>query len=300
MQSFSKTVVGILLAGGAVAGCSSDGGGPRYVERVPVAAPDVPASRFEYAQARPLPERSGRFDRELPPEAPFYDEPLVSQRTPEQTRFEQAYRGVGRPRIVVFVNRSLEGEIQQTGDARPDFGDRNDPHRRQYDEAMVKAIDYTAMENILTDFLACQGAIEIVSPTVARQRMTDEQFKDYQSGRPRATRDVAQQLDTDVLIQVGAQPTRQTPEGLEIRLVGEALNVKGGQQVGRVVVDVPPPLEKATLNRYSRFVARKLMADMTQNWTSTETPPAGRPNPPGERPAPAPPAERPAPAPESK
>jgi hypothetical protein len=156
---------------------------------------------------------------------------------------------------------------------------------------MAKSIDYTAMENILTDVLACQGAVEIMSPTVARQRMTDEQFKDFQSGRPRATRDIAQQLDTDVLIQVSAQPTRQTPEGLEIRLVGEALNVKGGQQVGRAVVDVPPPLEKATLNRYTRFVARKLMADMTQNWTSTEARPGAQP----ERPAP--PAERPAPAP---
>jgi hypothetical protein len=73
-----------------------------------------------------------------------------------------------------------------------------------------------------------------------------------------------------------------------VRLVGEALNVKGGQQVARAVVDVPPPLEKATLNRYTRFMARKLMMDMTQTWTSAEGPttrPPAAPAPAPERPA---------------
>src|SRR5688500_18822730 len=77
VHTLSKAIVGIVLAGG-VAGCANDSG-PRYVERVPVAAPGAPETRFEYERPRPLPERSGRFDRELPPEPPFYDEPLVSQ-----------------------------------------------------------------------------------------------------------------------------------------------------------------------------------------------------------------------------
>ena len=51
----TRAAIGMLLAGGAVAGCSSDDG-PRYVERVPVAAPDSPASRVEYERPRPMPE----------------------------------------------------------------------------------------------------------------------------------------------------------------------------------------------------------------------------------------------------
>jgi hypothetical protein len=74
------------------------------------------------------------------------------------------------------------------------------------------------------------------------------------------------------LIQVSAHPTRQTQNGLEIRLVGEALNIKGGQQIARAVVDMPPPLDKSTLNRYTRFVARKMMMDMTQAWSTGEPP----------------------------
>jgi hypothetical protein len=188
----------------------------------------------------------------LPAEAPVDNSPPVGQRLPEQSAFEQAYRAVGRPRIMVVASRSPEGGDAQAG-----------------------AADSTVIENTLTDLLACQGAVEIVSPTTVRQRLADAQARDGQANRLQAMRDVAQQLDTDVLVNVTAQPARQAPGGgaAEVRLVGEAVNVKGGQQIGRAVVDVPPPPEKEALTRSTRSVARKLMADMTQNWTMAEPPP---------------------------
>ena len=92
-------------------------------------------------------------------------------------------------------------------------------------------------------------------------------MKDLQEGRPRAMGEVARQLDADVLVQLQARPTRQTPRGLEIRVVGEAINVgRGGQSIGRAVVEVPPPLDKPQLNKYTRFLARKLMDGMTASW----------------------------------
>ena len=240
-------------------------------------------SRVEYERPKPLPDQSQYWEISEPPPPPFEDAPLVTQQTPEQGRFERAYREIGRPRITVFVNRTLEGEIVQSNDATRRNRDGY-LRRGQYDEADAKSIDYEAIENILTDFLACQGAVEIMSPTMARQKLSDEQVKDLQSGKPRVLREVAQQLDADILVQVTARPTRQTQQGLEVRLVGEALNVKGGQQVGRAVVDIPPPLEKFALNKYTRFVARKLMNDMTQAW-STSSPFVGEaPRAPGDVP----------------
>src|SRR4051812_11860280 len=56
VKNLLRTAIGIFVAGWAVAGCSSDDSGPRYVERVPVAAPDSPASRVEYERPRPMPE----------------------------------------------------------------------------------------------------------------------------------------------------------------------------------------------------------------------------------------------------
>jgi len=59
-----------------------------------------------------------------------------------------------------------------------------------------------------------------------------------------------------------------------MRLLAEALNTRGGQLIGRAVVDVPSPLKKTTINKYTRFVARKLMDDMTATWNNTPLAPA--------------------------
>ena len=316
MNKLALTLLGLAMVWAG--GCSTD----RSVEPAPVPAPGNPHSRIEYDEPKPLPDQSQYWHRAEVPEPPFDDVPLVSQRTPEQGRFEQAYRGVGKPRITVFVNRTLEGQIVPTNrsneparttetikrssgavnvgsrqaernsdryvryeersegrserfqsDGPVEYRETTNTYLRkgQYDDARAKAIDYEAMENILTDFLACQGAVEIMSPTMARQKLSEEQISDLQSGKPRVLREIAQQLEADILVQVSARPTRQTPDGLEVRLVGEALNIKGGQQVARAMVDIPPPLDKPALNKYTRFVARKLMMDMTQAWMSVET-----------------------------
>jgi len=260
------------------------------VERVPVPAPGHPDNRrYEQDRPKPLPEDATLLDRvgrEIPP-PPFEDAPLVNQRAPEQGKFELAYRSVGRPRITVFVNRTLDGHVipagvgeveRETNGRRVTGGpgqhteeiERTRLKSGEYDEAYAKSLDYEAMENILTDFLACQGAVEIISPSMLRQKLTAEQIKDLQAGNPKSLRELADALNTDVLVQVSVHPTRQTSKGLEIRIVGEAINVKGGQQIGRAMVDMPAPLEKTTLNRYTRWVGRKLMFDMTQTWGAAE------------------------------
>lgn len=136
----------------------------------------------------------------------------------------------------------------------------------EYDEAQAKRVDYDAVENIMTDWLAAGGKVTLISPTLARQRLTDEQVKELQAGRPKALSEVAKELDADVFIQVQARATRQTPQGLSIRLVAEAMNTRGGESLGRAVVDVPPPLDKRQINEYTRFLSRKLMNGMAGSW----------------------------------
>lgn len=287
----------------------------------------------------------------------YQDVPLVNERPPEQRAFVEAYNRVGRPRIVLFVNRTLEGQIIPVNPDEPvasvehrrrsttgvsvergeeyheegpyggrhyerhndynstgpgEYSERTDIylHPGEYDEAMAKSLDYEAMENIMTDWIASNGQVMVISPMMARQRLTDQQVKDLQSGRPQVLAELAQQLNTDILIQVQAHPTRQTRQGLEIRVIAEAINVRGGQSIGRAVVDFLPPLEKTTLNKYTRYLARKLMDDMTGTWMNfaapsqaqqqtppppgQQGPPEGRGNPP---PPPPPPQASPTPAP---
>ena len=315
MRSSIMTLAVALAAGTAAVaggpGCSKRRD-PEPMPRSRVVERPPPVPLRERDERKPLPDRAQ--GSQVPP-PPFDDVPLVSQQPPEQRAFVEAYEAVGRPRILVFVNRTLEGEIvpvnpedpyvsversrTSRGDVRlenrdtrrrDDFyrgrddrdtessyesrgpaevRDRVDVYLRpgEYDEVEARALDYEAMENILADWLASDGRVEIVSPVMARQRLTDEQVKDLQEGRPRAMGEIAKQLDADVLIQLQARPTRQTPRGLEVRVIGEAINVgRGGQSIARAVVEVPPPLDKPQLNKYTRFLARKLMDGMTGSW----------------------------------
>lgn len=346
-----------LLGGALTMGCQSNEP-VREPARVAVPPPGAggPVYRRERAPRFPADERMAREDDagrdDLPP-PPYQDVPIVNQAAPEQRAFVRAYEGVGRPRIVVFVNRTLEGQLVPVNPDEPaavverrrraDSGvrvenrevSRGDPYYRderertsrfetqgpgqysdrvsvylrpgQYDEVQARSIDYEAIENVLTDWLAADGAVEIVSPISVRDRLTDEQVKDLQSGRPRMTGEIAKQLDADILVQVQAKPTRQTRQGLEVRMIAEAVNIKrGGQSIARAIVDVPPPLDKPKINKFTRFLARKLMDGMIGTWGGYEPPPdAQQPSRPGQaapgrgndgaRPAPGGPDDRGAP-----
>lgn len=144
----------------------------------------------------------------------------------------------------------------------------------QYDDVQAKSIDYEAIELALADTLAANGKVTLISPMMARQRLSDEEVKELQAGRPQVLREVAEKLDADVLIQVQARPTKQTSEGLGVRILVEAINTRGGESIGRSYVDVPPPLDKPTINRYTRFLARKTMYELAGSWNAPrrETP----------------------------
>ena len=305
-------VVGLAAVGLVAGGCR-----PRQSrDRDPAPRVDIPPRDYETPvrerdEIKPLPERS--YGSDVPP-PPFDDVPLLNQRLPEQKAFVDAYEAMGRPRIVVFVNRTLEGELVPVNPGGPlvsverrrstrgdvsvesrDYRDRDDFYRGrdgrervdrfetrgpgeyretaevylrpgEYDEVDARALDYETMENILIDWLAAGGRVELISPLMARQRLSDQQVKELQEGRPQAMSEAARQLDADVLVQVQARPTRQTPQGLAVRVIAEAINVRGGQSIGRGIVDVPPPLDKPQLNKYTRFLARRLMDGMTGSW----------------------------------
>jgi hypothetical protein len=266
----SVMVIGILASLSASwIGCRDNTPPPR----APVPAQDYEerrGARMERDEMRPIAQQ----DQSAEFRPPFDDVPLVSQRPPEQRAFVESYRQVGSPRITLFVNRTLEGNIvlSNPNDRTVTEGGEIVLRPGQYDELDARGLDYQAIETILTDWLAANGQVTIISPTMARQRLTDEQVRALQDGRPTALSEVAQQLDADVLIQVQARPTKQTSDGLQVRMIAEAINARGGQSIGRAVVDVPPPLEKTTINRSTRFLARKLMDDMIQTWAATPPP----------------------------
>ena len=234
-------LAGLVLTGMA-AGCARKAPPPAPA-RVEVPPRDWEPPTREREQIKPLPGVPEDEVGGLPP-PPFDDVPLVSQRTPEQRAFVEAYESVGRPRIMVFVSGGAA-----TG-------------RR--DELDVADIDYESAENILSDWFAADGRVDLLSPT-ERERVTRQDQQNLQSDRPQRDRAGG----ADVIVRVRAQQTRQSREGDAIRLVAEAVNTDDGRQIGRSVVDVPPPIDKLQLNKYTRFVARRLMDQMTRTWRAT-------------------------------
>ena len=227
----------------------------------------------EVGEVKPLPDQ-GPADGF--PGPVYEDDPLVSQHPPEERAFVGAYEHVGRPRILVFVNRTLDGQVMPvTAEPPGRNGDRRNAadsylHPGQYDDASARSLDYEAVETVLSDWLGAGGRVQIVSPIMVRQRLSSDQVKDLQAGRPRMLGELAKDLDADILIQAQVRPTRQTEYGLEFRMVAEAVNVKGGESLARAVVDMPAPLDKPRINKYTRFVVRKLMDGMIAAWESSD------------------------------
>lgn len=242
--------------------------------------------RGETGKPMPSPDDASTY------QPPFQDQPLLTQAPPEQPAFVAAYRNVGGPRIALFVNRSFTGEANVPPTTPPEQG------RREAGPAAIALappvrIDYDAIETIMTDWFAGGGKVTLVSA-----KLSEAQVRAAVQGEYNQLKDLAEKQNVDVLIFVRASETKQTPQGVAIRLIGEAVNTVGGESIGRAVVDTPPFLEKTVINEYTRFTARKLMKDMTDAWNNAPAPkPIGTPVPDAvEEPAPRPSVEAPTPS----
>jgi len=240
------------------------------VQRVPTPAPGRDTWRNEYDRTKPLP---GPDETVQSGSTPFHDDPLVVDIPPEAKAFVDTYKQVGKPRIVVFVNRGLDGQILPVTDPGR-YHTANEIYLRpgQYDETRAKQIDYEMLELLLADWMSADNQVTIISPQTVHRQLTEQEQRDLQAGKPAALGELGKRLDADVLIQVQAKPTRQTYEGLEVRVIAEAINIKGGESLARAAVDVQPPLDKIQTNHSTRFLARKLMDGMTNTWATPAAP----------------------------
>ena len=324
-------VSGSSLVAAALVGCST----PPPPPRVPVPQSPNSGSVKTYEPLRTLRDQTSN---ELIPPPAFDDVALVTQAPPEQPIFLDAYAKVGKPRVAVFVNRTIEGQIIPVNDRTLLSGEERRIETRgnvdiesrtttdvygrgrdrstdtsgsiksngpstvtdtfekylaagEYDEVQAKSIDYQAIELALADTLSANGKVTLVSPMMARQRLSDQEVKELQEGRPQMLREIAEKLDADVLIQVQARATKQTSNGLGIRVLVEAINTKGGESVARSYVDIDPPLDKPTINKYTRFLARKVMYGLAGSWNAMSVEPVRTAEPARSSPTPLPPLD---------
>jgi hypothetical protein len=207
---------------------------------------------------------------------PANDPAIVREQLPEELAFVPAYNSIGKPRLMVFVNRTVTGELLPVQPAAGVAVSADRPvvylQPGQYDQAQAGAIDYQLVEDLLAEDLSAGGKVTMIAPLGARQRLTEDDVRDIQAGRAQMLGELVAKLNADVLIQVTAHPSEQTAQGLGIRLVAEAVNTRGGQAIGFASADVAAPLTKDKLNTSVRFMARKLMGGMTDAWVAMANP----------------------------
>jgi hypothetical protein len=119
-----------------------------------------------------------------------------------------------------------------------------DKEKEDQNDEFAKSYDDEAIREELADWMACNGRVAVVN-----------------SAAPE---------DSDVTVKMQAHMTRQYQDAMRIRILAEATNTKDHISIGRAFVDVPPPLEKTQINRYTRWLARKLMDEMTASWQAPE------------------------------
>lgn len=221
------------------AGCQQT---PPAVVALPRETPPAPINK-------PLPPVEG--DVGSIPAPGFGDPAVVEQKLPEEAWFVSAYDAVGRPRIALYVNRNPR--------------DNGQPQAGQYDDSVIKELDYSELEETLIDWISCDGKVTVVAPAISGHALSEDQQRQLSSGNASAG-DLARQLQADILIQVQVHPVRR-PEGVRAAVVAQAVNVKGNESIARAEVEIPSPMDNETINAYTRFLARKLMHEMVGTWT---------------------------------
>lgn len=117
------------------------------------------------------------------------------------------------------------------------------------------------------------------------------------NGRVAVVTPGAQNPQADVAVLLAIDVLRDQNNTIEsVRIAAVAKNTRDELLLGQALVDMPRPIDRQAINRYTRFLARKLMADLTGSWENL--PAAARVEPavppPAQEPAPPMPPEQPA------
>src|SRR3954468_5720848 len=105
-RAMNKAAIALAAAGLTLTvGCQEAAHAPARVD-----VPQRPGEGMhtQRDEVKPLPGQSPYSQANVP--APFDDVPVVTQSPPEQKAYLRAYNDVGRPRLVIAVNRGLVPE----------------------------------------------------------------------------------------------------------------------------------------------------------------------------------------------
>ena len=174
-----------------------------------------------------------------------YSLALVRPSIQNEDAFVAAYVNHRSPRIMIFVNRTLQGDTTSSN------------------------IDYDMIESSLVQYFSNSPKVQVKDSDAARAKLNREQVLRIENGDPAANRLLSTELQQDILIRVSANPTNQASTGQALRLVAKAVSTTDARNLGSASVDMPFPISKTNINIYTGYLASELMGQMSQKWSQT-------------------------------
>jgi len=286
--------VGLLSTG---AGCEDQA---KYIKNEPIPEPQQTAAA---APPPPPPTTTAAPGaKPLPPRAPTADEKWLAF----QEKFVALYRKNNKPRIAVMVRpldaarrttvvdvvpehttieqegqavtiveRNRRGRRRRQVDVTSGTARRTDeigyqPREIDYiDEKDTRAIDYEMMVTALVEYLECDGEVNIIDTEVVDAVVDRETALRADRNDKQALSLIKTKLGADIVIIEKVQTSSQA--GISTRMVCKAVRTDDARVIGRGYVDLRQPLTKRNLRRFSRYLAFKLMEDMTKRWEKPYT-----------------------------
>ncbi len=222
----------ILASGGlllALTGCAQP------LANVAIPAPSDRAAYQPQPYQKPVPGESS---------APAY--PAASGPSPVQAAFVAAWQAQREPRLMVVVQPPQHGQTYTNIHATPD----------DFDAIGIDTIGY----------LAVNGQVDIQSSAMAKKVLNRESFLRLQNGDSAVLPLLKHQLNTDVIVEIKAEPTAQASLGPAVRLLAEAVGTTDARILATASMDMPLPMTHSMIKQCTAYISSRVMQQLTGVW----------------------------------
>ncbi len=300
------------ILAGVLLGCVSVlGACEKEVQRVSVLPPSDPNAYERVPMPKPMPPEGytpglpngGMPDPNAPAVLPGSGGAAVpSPSIKNEEAFVRAYEARRNPRMMVFVNRTIQGDplpkdgleelyrieknVTATGrvSTKDSEGKWNtkDESGTVTSRTLVKlpadktdvfgatSSDYEMIEAALVQYFDNSGKVQIQDSEAARSKLDREKILRIENGDPAAAALLGTELQQDVLIRLTAKPTTHASWGNAVRLISKATSTTDGRNLGTAFVDMPLPISKTNVQLYGRYLTEVLMGEMVKKWSNPE------------------------------
>ena len=239
--------IGLTAALALAAGCRTP---PPPRIQIPLESRGNPYTTYEHDPVKPMPPHATQPAEGAPPQSSTGPQPPAQPPAVSQAYLE-SYDRVGRPRLVVLVERT------------------SPPPR-----SIVPGY-YETLERVVREALAAEGQVAIVPPAAARQ-LKDDQLKNIHAGEAKAIADAGDLLHADVVVQVRVSAAGSAAaERDDTQITATARNARDARQIATAAASIPPPPQRRQIDFAGRLLAERLVDELAAAWDDlSRIPPA--------------------------